>query len=105
MVRSAVKVWPADEARTAGNSGLGIDDDLLRAMRPRRDAFEDDVAQDRSSRPVDAGDLGEAGKAADDTDAQLLSELKEAHRRVEMRVVDPLKLLRKTIFRPNKQES
>ena len=80
-----------------GNTPLAC---TRRELQNGNAAFADVVAQDRSAIPVDVSDASKAGKATDDPDAQLLAELKEAHRREEMRAVDPLKLLKKQIIKP-----
>ena len=76
--------------------GVGIDDDLLAALRSRRDAFADIVDADRGGAPRKSMDAS----AKDDSDAQLLADLQEAHRRVEKRAVDPISLLKKQIIKP-----
>ena len=91
---------PGAETKIAGDGGLGIDDDLLAALRSRRDAFAEVVAADRPAMAMDVSEPSRTGKANDDPDAQLLAELKEAHRRVQMRVVDPIQLLKKQIIKP-----
>ena len=92
---SALDAKPAAPHDDLG--GGTIDDDLLAALRERRDAFADVVETDRGGaprRPV-------AGVSAkDDPDAQLLADLQEAHRRVEKRAVDPIALLKKQIIKP-----
>ena len=77
-------------------AGTGIGDDLLAALRARRDAFANVVDQDRGGAPRKAVD----GSARDDSDAQLLADLQEAHRRVEKRAVDPISVLKKQIIKP-----
>ena len=80
----------------AGDSaGTGIGDDLLAALRARRDAFANVVDQDRGVALRKAVD----GSARDDSDAQLLADLQEAHRRVEKRAVDPSSVLKKQIIK------
>ena len=83
------------EAPGEGEGGV-IDDDLLAALRARRDAFAGVVDADRGGAPwkmvMDAS-------AKDDSDAQLLADLQEAHRRVEKRAVDPISVLKKQIIK------
>ena len=89
---------PGAGTKIASDGGLGIDDDLLAALRSRRDAFAEVVATDRPAMPMDVSEPSRTGKANGDPDAQLLAELKEAHRRVEKRAVDPIQLLKQIII-------
>ena len=72
-----------DKPGIASDGGVGIDDDLLAALRSRRDAFADVVDADRGGVPRNVSESGEAAEAKDDADAQLLADLQEAPWRVE----------------------
>ena len=92
---SALDAKPAAPHDDLG--GGAIDDDLLAALRERRDAFADVVEADRGGAPRKPV---ASASAKDDPDAQLLADLQEAHRRVEKRAVDPIALLKKQIIKP-----